>query len=92
MSILKSLIQQGRDLRLQSLNSYRQKFGLEKYKDFMDLTGDTSLAKELEKIYGHIDAVEWAPGTHYGKNYSGVVSAGCINGVCEIWYFRFIFF
>ena len=60
--MLKQVIVQGRQLRLQSLNNYRHEYGFERYKDFMELTGDASLAKQLEEIYGHVDAVEFLTG------------------------------
>lgn len=56
------MLQNGRQLRLQSLNNYRVEFGLPKYSDFMDMTGDAFLAEQLEELYGHIDAVEWFTG------------------------------
>ena len=52
----------GRELRLQSLNNYRQEFGLGRYTDFMDMTGDATLAKQLEDLYLNVDAVEFYPG------------------------------
>ena len=49
-------------MRMQGLNNYRYEFGLDKYTDFMDMTGDAILAKQLEQLYGHVDAVEWYTG------------------------------
>ena len=60
--MLRQVILQGRAMRMQGLNNYRYEFGLDKYTDFMDMTGDAILAKQLEQLYGHVDAVEWYTG------------------------------
>uniref|UniRef100_UPI00398F3D4B prostaglandin G/H synthase 1-like n=1 Tax=Pristiophorus japonicus TaxID=55135 RepID=UPI00398F3D4B len=56
-----ALIEHGRLLRLQPFNEYRKKFGLSPYKSFQELTGETEVAAKLEKLYGHIDALEFYP-------------------------------
>lgn len=33
-----------------------------RYKSFYELTGDVQMAKELEELYGDIDALEFYPG------------------------------
>ncbi|XP_038638369.1 prostaglandin G/H synthase 1-like [Scyliorhinus canicula] len=55
------VIEHGRQLRLQPFNQYRKWFGLTPYKSFQELTGETEIAAQLEKLYGHIDAVEFYP-------------------------------
>uniref|UniRef100_T1IVL4 prostaglandin-endoperoxide synthase n=1 Tax=Strigamia maritima TaxID=126957 RepID=T1IVL4_STRMM len=60
--VLKSAIKHGRQLRLQSYNEYRKRFGLEPKKSFFELTGDEGIAKQLEEFYGSIDAVEFYVG------------------------------
>lgn len=61
--VIVATIKEGRQLRLQPLNQYRKVFNLPVHKTFMDLTmGDKELADALEKLYGHIDAVELFPG------------------------------
>ncbi|BFZ06017.1 hypothetical protein BsWGS_09056 [Bradybaena similaris] len=60
--VLRELIHHGRTLRLQPLNNYRRRFHLEAYTSFEDLTGESEMAKELEHMYGDIDAVEFYVG------------------------------
>ena len=62
IKVAKQVLQHGRQLRLQSLNNYRVEFGLDRYADFMDMTGDADLAGQLQELYGHVDAVEWFTG------------------------------
>jgi len=62
LDVFKKIVLQGRELRLQSFNNYRQQFGIEKCKSFFELTGDVALANELQAVYGHIDALEFYPG------------------------------
>ncbi|XP_066533813.1 prostaglandin G/H synthase 2a [Hoplias malabaricus] len=52
------VLEQSRQMRYQSLNAYRKRFNMRPYMSFQDLTGDKELALELEKLYGHVDAVE----------------------------------
>ncbi|XP_076809811.1 prostaglandin G/H synthase 1-like [Clavelina lepadiformis] len=49
-------------MRLQPFNKYRVKFGMKPYKSFEEFTGETEMAAELEKLYGHIDALEYFVG------------------------------
>jgi len=67
LPVLRQVILQGRAMRMQGLNNYRYEFGLDKYTDFMDMTGDAILAKQLEQLYGHVDAVEWYTGMMFEK-------------------------
>lgn len=60
--VVKELIKHGRTLRLQSFNNYRKRFNLEAFTSFEELTGEKKLAKELENMYGDIDAVEFYVG------------------------------
>ena len=55
-------IQMGRDLQLQTYNAYRRHFKLKPMRSFMELTGDTRIAAELENLYGHIDKLEFIVG------------------------------
>jgi prostaglandin-endoperoxide synthase 2 len=55
-------IKMGRDFRLQSYNDYRQNFGLAKFKDFTELTRNSSLRQKLETLYGDIDKLELVVG------------------------------
>ncbi|XP_050414504.1 prostaglandin G/H synthase 2 [Patella vulgata] len=62
LSVVRDTIKHGRELRLQSLNRYRQRFGLPAYKSFQELTGETKMAAELEELYGDIDGLEFYVG------------------------------
>jgi len=62
LDTFKQVVRQGRELRMQSFNNYRLKFGMPKYKNFFELTGDAAMSVELEQLYGHIDALEFYPG------------------------------
>jgi len=64
LDVFKQVVKQGRQLRLQSFNNYRVKYGMTRYKNFLELTGDAALAEELEQIYGDVDALEFYPGQH----------------------------
>ncbi|XP_062857295.1 prostaglandin G/H synthase 2 [Trichomycterus rosablanca] len=51
-------LENGRQMRFQSLNSYRMRFNMKPYTSFEELTGEKEMAAELEELYGHVDAVE----------------------------------
>ncbi|XP_023660355.1 prostaglandin G/H synthase 2-like isoform X1 [Paramormyrops kingsleyae] len=55
-------LEHSRALRYQSLNAYRKRFSMTPYTSFEELTGDKTMASELEELYGHIDAMELYPG------------------------------
>ncbi|XP_069466002.1 prostaglandin G/H synthase 1-like [Ambystoma mexicanum] len=56
------VIEESRELRLQSFNQYRKRFNLKPYTSFQELTGEETMAQELEELYGDIDALEFYPG------------------------------
>lgn len=60
--VLKKLIENGRELRIQGINAYRRRFGMKPFTSFLDLTADEDLAADLESLYGDIEAVEWYVG------------------------------
>ncbi|KAK3600358.1 hypothetical protein CHS0354_015956 [Potamilus streckersoni] len=62
LHVAKETIEHGRQLRFQSLNQYRKRFGLPPIKSFLELTGDETLAKDLEELYGDIDGLEFYVG------------------------------
>lgn len=66
-------IEHARNLRIQPYNMYRKWFGLKPYKSFQELTGETEMAAKLEKLYGHIDAMEFYPGLMLEKPYEGAI-------------------
>ncbi|NNU15412.1 hypothetical protein HK107_03600 [Parvularcula sp. ZS-1/3] len=49
----------GRCCHLASFNDYREHYGLKRYKSFLELTKNKEDAAELERLYGHIDKLEW---------------------------------
>lgn len=48
--------------KLQTYNSYRERFGLKAAKNFDDVTDDPKLARQLEDMYGEIENLEWYVG------------------------------
>uniref|UniRef100_A0AAY4AHM3 Prostaglandin G/H synthase 1 n=1 Tax=Denticeps clupeoides TaxID=299321 RepID=A0AAY4AHM3_9TELE len=59
--VAEGVIKESRALRLQSFNEYRKRFNLEPYTSFYDFTDDKEMARELEELYGDIDALEFYP-------------------------------
>ena len=51
-------IQKSRDWAIAPFNSYRERFGLPRYRSFDDLTGDKALADRLRQIYDDVGDVE----------------------------------
>ncbi|RXM92847.1 Prostaglandin G/H synthase 1 [Acipenser ruthenus] len=63
LKVAAGVIEESRKLRLQPFNEYRKRFHLKPYKTFLEFVGgDEELAKELEELYGDIDALEFYPG------------------------------
>lgn len=56
------MLKMGRDFRLRTFNEYRVQFGLQKLRDFKELTSDTALQAELQRLYQDIDRVELVVG------------------------------
>lgn len=56
------MLKMGRDFRLRTYNEYRVQFGLQKLRDFKELTPDTALQDELRRLYVDIDHVELVVG------------------------------
>src|ERR1700712_5054446 len=51
-----------RTARLRSYNDYRETFGLQRFTSFEELTTDEDLVRQLQKLYDHVDDVEWYVG------------------------------
>ena len=62
--VLKKMMENSRALRFQGVNQYRKRFAMRPFRDFMDMTGDADLAKDLEELYGDVDAVEYYVGEY----------------------------
>ncbi|KAK3600354.1 hypothetical protein CHS0354_015951 [Potamilus streckersoni] len=60
--VAKQTIEHGRELRYQSFNQYQKRFDLPPMKSFLELTGDETLARDLEELYGDIDGMEFYVG------------------------------
>ncbi|KAI9553283.1 putative cyclooxygese [Daphnia sinensis] len=76
----KDVVLQGRQLRLQSFNNYRMLFGMPKYTSFMELTGgDVDMSRQLQLLYGHIDALEFYPGMLLEKSEASVTPFTMVN-------------
>lgn len=56
--IIKDVIQNGRNVRLQSFNNYRREFGLKPFKTFYEITKSVPLAEKLQSMYFDVDALE----------------------------------
>ncbi|XP_030647701.1 prostaglandin G/H synthase 1 [Chanos chanos] len=59
--VAEGVIKESRELRLQPFNEYRKRFHLKPYKSFSEFTGEEEMARELEELYGDIDALEFYP-------------------------------
>ncbi|KAI1904774.1 hypothetical protein AGOR_G00009150 [Albula goreensis] len=68
-----STIKESRHLRIQPFNQYRRRFNLRPFTSFTELTGDEEMARELEEMYGDIDALEFYPGLLLEKTRSGAI-------------------
>ncbi|KAA0716351.1 Prostaglandin G/H synthase 1 [Triplophysa tibetana] len=73
LNVAEGVIKESRELRLQSFNEYRKRFNLRPYTSFSDFTGEEEVAKELEELYGDIDALEFYPGLMLEKTRPGVI-------------------
>ncbi|XP_028665065.1 prostaglandin G/H synthase 1 [Erpetoichthys calabaricus] len=67
------VMEESRVLRLQPFNEYRKRFNLKPYKSFLEFAGDPKFAKELEDLYGDIDALEFYPGLMLEKPRPGAI-------------------
>ncbi|XP_074654071.1 prostaglandin G/H synthase 2-like [Tubulanus polymorphus] len=76
LGVVKSVLHEGRELRLQSFNEYRKKYLLKPYESFQELTGDSELAAKLERMYGDIDAVEYFTGIMLEKQRPSALFGG----------------
>ncbi|MGV6840661.1 MAG: peroxidase family protein [Planktomarina sp.] len=61
-SIQARTVQMARDAKLMPMNAYRQAYGLKPYKAMAELTDNPELEKELTRLYGTVDNVEWFTG------------------------------
>ncbi|GAB6032189.1 Prostaglandin G/H synthase 2, variant 2 [Chamberlinius hualienensis] len=66
--IIKAVISHSRQLRFQSFNNYRIRFGLRPYRTMKELTGEDVMSAELEKLYGSVDGVEFVVGLFVEKD------------------------
>ncbi|XP_066509315.1 prostaglandin G/H synthase 1-like [Hoplias malabaricus] len=59
--VAEGVIKESRELRLRPFNEYRKRFNLKPYTSFSEFTGEKKIARELEELYGDIDALEFYP-------------------------------
>uniref|UniRef100_A0A8C2HRQ1 Prostaglandin G/H synthase 1 n=1 Tax=Cyprinus carpio TaxID=7962 RepID=A0A8C2HRQ1_CYPCA len=71
--VAEGVIIESRELRLQPFNEYRKRFNLKPYTSFSEFTGEEEMAKVLEKLYGHIDALEFYPALLLEKTRPGAI-------------------
>jgi prostaglandin-endoperoxide synthase 2 len=69
-----------RKARLASYNDYREQFGLNRLKDFHQLTADPELRERLIKLYGDIDKLEWYVGI-FAEDYNDIAMMGLLMTV-----------
>ncbi|KAM8743255.1 prostaglandin G/H synthase 1-like [Acanthopagrus schlegelii] len=68
-----STIKESRKLRVQPFNEYRKRFNLQPYASFSQFTDNEEIARELEELYGDIDALEFYPGLMLEKTRLGAI-------------------
>uniref|UniRef100_A0AAQ4RFZ5 Prostaglandin G/H synthase 1 n=1 Tax=Gasterosteus aculeatus aculeatus TaxID=481459 RepID=A0AAQ4RFZ5_GASAC len=66
-------IKESRQLRMQPFNEYRKRFNLQPYTSFSQFTDNEEIARELEELYGDIDAMEFYPGMMLEKTRQGAI-------------------
>lgn len=62
LQVAEMVIRESRVTRVQPFNEYRKKFNLKPYASFYEFTGDKEMARDLEELYGDIDALEFYTG------------------------------
>ncbi|KAM9393894.1 prostaglandin G/H synthase 1 isoform 2-T2 [Pholidichthys leucotaenia] len=62
LKVAEMVIRESRAARVQPFNEYRKKFKLKPYNSFYEFTDDMDMARDLEELYGDIDALEFYPG------------------------------
>ncbi|XP_031440816.1 prostaglandin G/H synthase 1 [Clupea harengus] len=73
IKVTAGVIRESRQLRVQPFNEYRKRFNLEPYASFFELTENAEIARELEELYGDIDALEFYPGLLLEKTRPGAI-------------------
>ncbi|XP_041856616.1 prostaglandin G/H synthase 1 [Melanotaenia boesemani] len=71
LKVAELVIRESRAVRVQPFNEYRKRFNLKPYTSFHDFTDDKEMARGLEELYGHIDALEFYPGVLLEKTRAG---------------------
>eukprot|EP00064_Thunnus_orientalis_P014976 superscaffoldBa00002695_g15024 len=66
-------IKESRQLRMQSFNEYRKRFNLKPYTSFRQFTDNEEIARELEELYGDIEALEFYPGMMLERTRAGAI-------------------
>ncbi|XP_051962848.1 prostaglandin G/H synthase 1 [Xyrauchen texanus] len=71
--VAEGVIIESRELRVQPFNEYRKRFNLKPYTSFSEFAGEEEMAKELEELYGDIDAMEFYPALMLEKTRPGAI-------------------
>ncbi|XP_033474605.2 prostaglandin G/H synthase 1 [Epinephelus lanceolatus] len=67
LRVAEMVIRESRATRVRPFNEYRKRFNLKPYTSFYEFTGDMEIARDLEELYGDIDALEFYPGVMLEK-------------------------
>lgn len=67
LRVAEMVIRESRATRVRPFNEYRKRFNLKPYTSFYELTDDVEIARDLEELYGDIDALEFYPGVMLEK-------------------------
>ncbi|KAL7392089.1 hypothetical protein ABVT39_019461 [Epinephelus coioides] len=67
LRVAEMVIRESRATRVRPFNEYRKRFNLKPYTSFYEFTGDVEIARDLEELYGDIDALEFYPGVMLEK-------------------------
>lgn len=67
LKVAEMVIKESRAARVQPFNEYRKRFKLKPYTSFSEFTDDKEMARDLEEVYGDINALEFYPGVMLEK-------------------------
>ncbi|XP_049907926.1 prostaglandin G/H synthase 1 [Epinephelus moara] len=67
LRVAEMVIRESRATRVRPFNEYRKRFNLKPYTSFYEFTDDVEIARDLEELYGDIDALEFYPGVMLEK-------------------------
>ncbi len=74
-------IKMARDFRLASFNDYRERFSLPRLRSFAELTRDATAQDKLQRLYGHVDNVEYIVGLFAEQPQPGLLFGDLLNAM-----------